>query len=89
MRDECDRVRTARPGTRNKVLSTAAYALGQLVGAELLDETYARNHLQAAVATWNTPASASKDDGVIDTALRAGIGNPRRVTPRRGNRRAA
>ncbi len=89
VRDEVDRVVSARPGTRNKVLSTAAYALGQLVGARLLDEIYARVELRAAVATWNTPESAAKDDGVIDTALRAGAENPRRITPRHGTRRAA
>ncbi|QRP47428.1 bifunctional DNA primase/polymerase [Amycolatopsis sp. FDAARGOS 1241] len=86
---ECDRVRSAPPGTRNKALSTAAYALGQLAGARLLDETYARAELRAAVAAWNTPESAVKDDGVIGTALRAGAENPRRIKPRHGTRRAA
>ncbi len=89
VRGETDRVRAAQPGTRNKVLSTAAYALGQLVGARLLQESYARAELRAAVAAWNTPDSAAKDDGVIETALRAGGDNPRRVTPRSGRRRAA
>jgi hypothetical protein len=89
VRGESDRVRAAQPGTRNKVLSTAAYALGQLVGARLLEETYARAELWAAVASWNTPVSAVKDEGVIDTALRAGADNPRRLTPRSGTRRAA
>ncbi|WP_086846575.1 bifunctional DNA primase/polymerase [Amycolatopsis kentuckyensis] len=86
---ECARVAAARPGTRNRVLSTAAYALGQLASAGLLDENYARAELRAAVATWNTPDSAVKDDGVIDTALRAGGNNKRRITPRRGAGRAA
>ncbi|MGW4520136.1 bifunctional DNA primase/polymerase [Amycolatopsis sp. NPDC004378] len=89
VRGETDRVRAAQPGTRNKVLSTAAYALGQLVGARLLEESYVRAELRAAVAAWNTPDSATKDDGVIDTALRAGADNPRRVTPRSGRRQAA
>ncbi|WP_328646725.1 bifunctional DNA primase/polymerase [Amycolatopsis sp. NBC_00348] len=89
VRGEVDRVVSARSGTRNRVLSTAAYALGQLVGAGLLDETYARTELRAAVATWNTPDSWVKDDGVIDTAMRAGADNPRRAKPRSGTRRAA
>ncbi|KDN23207.1 bifunctional DNA primase/polymerase [Amycolatopsis rifamycinica] len=89
VRAECDRVASARPGTRNRVLSTAAYALGQLVGAGLLDEHYARTELRAAVASWITPESAVKDDGVIDTSLAAGIDNPRRITPRSGTRRTA
>ncbi|MBE1502686.1 hypothetical protein H4696_009786 [Amycolatopsis lexingtonensis] len=79
VRDECARVAAAPPGQRNKTLSTAAYALGQLVGARLLDEDYARAELRAAVATWNTPDSAVKDDGVIETSLAAGGRNKRRV----------
>ncbi|MEV6621051.1 bifunctional DNA primase/polymerase [Amycolatopsis sp. NPDC051106] len=86
---ECARVAAAPPGQRNKTLSTAAYALGQLAGARLLDEHYARAELRAAVEAWNTPDSAVKDDGVIDTALRAGAANKRRITPRRGTGRAA
>ncbi|MEV6880200.1 bifunctional DNA primase/polymerase [Amycolatopsis sp. NPDC051128] len=90
VREECDRIaRTPYKQGRNKVLSTAAYALGQLVGAGVLEETYARVQLRAAVATWNTPESAVKDDGVIETSLAAGIANPRRITPRHGTRRAA
>ncbi|WP_244170129.1 bifunctional DNA primase/polymerase [Amycolatopsis tolypomycina] len=89
VRAECDRVAAAPSGQRNKALSTAAYALGQLVGARLLDKDYARAELRAAVAAWNTPDSAVKDDGVIETALAAGEGNPRRITPRQGTRRAA
>ncbi|MEV7092318.1 bifunctional DNA primase/polymerase [Amycolatopsis sp. NPDC051045] len=90
VREECDRiVRTPYKQGRNKVLSTAAYALGQLVGAGVLDEAYARAQLRAAVATWNSPESAIKDDGVIETSLRAGMGNPRRIKPRHGTRRAA
>ncbi|MFJ8912348.1 bifunctional DNA primase/polymerase [Amycolatopsis sp. NPDC102389] len=81
---ETDRVRAAPSGQRNKALSTAAYALGQLVGAELLDLAHARAELQAAVTAWNTPESLAKDFGVIDTSLRAGSRNPRRV-----NRKAA
>lgn len=81
MRAETDRVRAepSERSQRNKVLSTAAYALGQLVGAELLDEDQARTELRAAVTTWNTPTSLVKDFGVIDTSLRAGSRNPRRI----------
>lgn len=88
VRAECDRVATEPPGRRNKVLSTAAYALGQLVGAELLDREHARTELETAVAAWNAPASWAKDTGVIATSLTAGEGNPRRIN-RRGPGRAA
>ncbi|MFF4595277.1 bifunctional DNA primase/polymerase [Amycolatopsis sp. NPDC001319] len=84
---ETDRVRSEAPGRRNKVLSTAAFALGQLVGAGLLDEHHARTELQTAVAAWGDTASLGKDHGVIDTSLRAGAANPRRVKPR-GHRAA-
>lgn len=89
LRAECDRVRAAPSGRRNKALSTAAYALGQLVGADLLDEATARAELENAVAAWNTPGSWGKDTGVITTALAAGSRNRRRVTPRAGSRRVA
>lgn len=88
VRAECDRVAAEPPGRRNKVLSTAAYALGQLVGAELLDREHARAELETAVAAWNTPASWAKDTGVIATSLAAGARNPRRIN-RRGPGRAA
>ncbi|MFE5565391.1 bifunctional DNA primase/polymerase [Amycolatopsis japonica] len=80
VRGETDRVRREPKGQRNKVLSTAAYALGQLVGAHVLDEHLARTELQAAVAAWNTPESRVKDHGVIETSLAAGARNPRRIT---------
>jgi hypothetical protein len=89
LREEPDRVRSAPSGQRNKVLSTAAYALGQLVGANVLDENTARAELRAAVDSWGDTASIPKDYGVIETSLRAGADNPRRITPRRGTRRAA
>ena len=40
---EVQRVRTALPGQHNAVLCRAAYALGQLIGAGLLDHTTARS----------------------------------------------
>jgi hypothetical protein len=45
---EVHRVRTALPGQHNAVLCRAAYALGQLIGAGLLDDTGARAELTAA-----------------------------------------
>ncbi|MFE3178668.1 bifunctional DNA primase/polymerase [Amycolatopsis sp. NPDC059090] len=83
LRAETGRVRSQPPGGRNRVLSTASYALGQLVGAGLLDEQTARAELRAAVESWGDAASLPKDYGVIDTSLRAGEGNPRRVRGRK------
>lgn len=41
---------TAPPGQHNAVLCRAAYALGQLIGAELLDYATARAELTAAAS---------------------------------------
>ncbi|GAA1986567.1 bifunctional DNA primase/polymerase [Amycolatopsis minnesotensis] len=82
---ETDRIRAAHTG-RNTALSRAAYALGQLVGAEVLDLATARAELVTAWESWNTPDSWAKDaapGGVIDTSLAAGQANRRRITTRR------
>ena len=79
---ETDRIRNATEN-RNKALSCAAYALGQLVGAGVLDEHTARTELETAWRSWGTPESAAKDlgpGGVIDTSLTAGKANRRRIT---------
>ena len=85
-------MRTAPPGQHNAVLCRAAYALGQLVGAGLLDHTTARAELTAAASALIgadcdcTPAEVTR---VITAGLAAGARNPRRTTPRTSNRRAA
>jgi Bifunctional DNA primase/polymerase, N-terminal len=89
---ECHKVRTAPPGQHNATLCRAAYALGQLVGAGLLDETTARAELTTAAQTLIsadcdcTPREITR---VITTSLTAGTRNPRRTTPRTSTRRAA
>lgn len=80
LRDECHRVAvTPYKQGRNKALSTAAYALGQLVPPGALSEHTARGELRAAVESWGDTASLAKDYGVIETSLRAGMRNPRRI----------
>jgi hypothetical protein len=85
-------VRTAPPGQHNAVLCRAAYALGQLVGAGLLDYTTARAELSTAAGALIgadcdcTPAEVTR---VITAGLTAGTRNPRRTTPRTSHRRAA
>jgi Bifunctional DNA primase/polymerase, N-terminal len=82
---EVQRVRTAPPGQHNAVLCRAAYALGQLVGAGLLDHGSARADLTAAANALIgadcdcTPAEVAR---VITAELTAGARNPRRSTPR-------
>ena len=92
VRGECQRVRTAPPGQHNAVLCRAAYALGQLIGAQLLDPDTARTALTAAADALIaadcdcTPREIAR---VITAGLTAGAGNPRRTTPRTSYRRVA
>ncbi|HEX4100241.1 MAG TPA: bifunctional DNA primase/polymerase [Pseudonocardiaceae bacterium] len=92
VRGEVQRVRTAPPGQHNAVLCRAAYALGQLVGARLLDHGAARAELTAAADALIgadcdcTPTEVAR---VITAGLAAGTRNPRRTTPRTSNHRRA
>jgi hypothetical protein len=92
LRGETARVRQARPGQHNAVLCRAAYALGQLVGAGLLDDAIARAELTTAAGVLIgadcecTPAEVTR---VITAGLAAGAHNPRRTTSRTHHRRDA
>ncbi|MGH3813261.1 MAG: bifunctional DNA primase/polymerase [Pseudonocardiaceae bacterium] len=83
---ECQRVRHAPQGQHNATLCRAAYALGQLVGAGLLDHTTAHTELTTAAQTLTradcncTPTEVAR---VITTGLAAGARNPRRTTRNR------
>jgi Bifunctional DNA primase/polymerase, N-terminal len=83
---ECHRVRTAPPGRHNAILCRAAYALGQLIGAGLLDYHTAQAELTTAAQALIsaecdcTPREITR---VITTSLTAGATNPRRTRPRR------
>jgi hypothetical protein len=82
---EAATVRAAAPGTCNHTLNRAAFNLGQLVGAGLLDaEQVTTVLLEAAMAA---PASGHADRerkarATIESGLRAGARTPR--TPGRG-----
>lgn len=89
---ECDRVRHAPSGQHNAVLCSAAYALGQLIGAGLLDYDTARAELTTAAQALIgadcdcTPREVTR---VITAGLTAGTRNPRRTTPRTSSGRSA
>jgi hypothetical protein len=74
------------------MLCRAAYALGQLVGAGLLDETTARAELTTAAGVLVsaecdcTPREVAR---VITAGLTAGAANPRRTTARTSRQGAA
>ena len=89
---ESQRVRIAPPGQHNAVLCRAAYALGQLVGAGLLQDAVARADLTTAAESLVgadcgcTPREVAR---VITAGLAAGARNPRRTTPRTSHQGAA
>jgi hypothetical protein len=92
LKGEAQRVRTAPRGQHNAMLCRAAYALGQLVGAGLLDETTARAELTTAAGVLVsaecdcTPREVAR---VITAGLTAGAANPRRTTARTSRQGAA
>lgn len=85
LQGEADRVRHAPPGQHNTILSRAAYALGQLAGAGLLDSDVARAELTSAAGFLVgadcdcTPTEVAR---VIEAGLAAGTRNPRRTPVR-------
>ncbi|TCM35126.1 bifunctional DNA primase/polymerase [Kribbella sp. VKM Ac-2568] len=72
---ELDKVLAAAPGHRNDTLNRAAFALGQLAGAHLLDESTARDELVSAAARIGLPPGEA--DRTITSGLTAGARHPR------------
>jgi hypothetical protein len=92
VRGEARRVSTAPPGQHNAVLCRAAYALGQLVGAGLLDHDTARAELTTAAGALidaNCGCTSPEVTRVIAAGLTAGARHPRRTIPRTSHERAA
>jgi hypothetical protein len=92
VRGEAHRVRTAPPGQHNAVLCRAAYALGQLIGADLLDEATARAELTTAASALisaDCDCTSREITRVITAGLAAGARNPRRTTLRTSHQGAA
>jgi hypothetical protein len=84
LRGEVYRVATAPQGARNHTLNEAAFALGQLVGARLLDADEAGQELaRAAIGNGLTErevyGSPPDYNGTVQSGLTAGIAQPRRV----------
>lgn len=83
LRSEIARVAQAKPGTHNATLNTAAFNLGQLIGAGALTDREVREELLAAaehMTTASCDCTTHSCETVINSALAAGIRNPR--TPR-------
>lgn len=86
---EAARVRAAPPGTCNQTLNRAAFNLGQLVAAGLLDVDQVRAVLLAAVLV--APAIGHTDrerkaKATIASGLRGGAAKPRTARPAGGTR---
>jgi hypothetical protein len=78
---EAARVRAAPPGTCNDTLNRAAFNLGQLVAAGLLDADQVREVLLAAALAAPTTGHADRErkaEATIASGLRAGAAKPRR-----------
>ncbi|MEU4292092.1 bifunctional DNA primase/polymerase [Kribbella sp. NPDC026596] len=73
---EIDNVLAAVPGQRNDTLNRAAFALGQLVGAHLLETATARDELISAAT--RIGLSRTEAERTITSGLTAGTRHPRR-----------
>jgi hypothetical protein len=77
---ELDKLLAAVPGHRNDTLNRAAFALGQLIGAQLLDEATARDELVSAAGRIGLPRDEA--DRTITSGLTAGTRHPADALPR-------
>jgi len=72
---ELEKVLAATPGRRNDTLNRAAFSLGQLVGAHLLDDAIARDELLSAAGLIGL--SRTEAERTITSGLTAGARQPR------------
>jgi hypothetical protein len=80
---EAERVRSAKPGTRNHALNTAAFLLGQLVGSGEIAEEYARLLLRNAgqLHIGVKGFTEAELEQTAKSGLTAGMQRPRRISP--------
>ncbi len=94
---ECNNVRSAKSGTRQDALNTAAFNVAQLVAAGALAEAPARASLRAAAMHNPGRDSESQIDATLDSGWLAGLAKPRDLAhvaarqrqPRRGRQAPA
>jgi hypothetical protein len=72
---ELDKLSTATEGRRNHPFDAAAFALGQLVGAERLDEATTRDELISAAGRIGLPRNEA--ERTITSGMTAGARDPR------------
>ena len=80
---EAERVRSAKPGTRNHALNTAAFLLGQLVGSGEIAEEYARLLLRNAgqLHIGVKGFTEAELEQTAKSGLTAGMQRPKRISP--------
>lgn len=72
---ELDKLLAATEGSRNDALNAAAFVLGTLVGADMLDEAVTRDELISAAGRIGLPRDEA--ERTITSGLTAGARNPR------------
>ncbi|WP_343973768.1 bifunctional DNA primase/polymerase [Kribbella koreensis] len=72
---ELDKLLAATKGRRNHALNSAAFALGQLIGADMLDEHTTRDELVSAAGRIGLPRNEA--ERTITSGMTAGSRNPR------------
>lgn len=75
LQSACDKIRNTPAGGRNETLNREAYCIGQLVGADTLDEKNAYDELLGAALQAQLPDDEAKR--TIEGALNDGKQNPR------------
>ncbi|KAB7782293.1 bifunctional DNA primase/polymerase [Methylorubrum populi] len=83
---ECDAVANASAGGRNNALNRAAFNLGTLVGADMLDAREAALRLLVAAHACGLVADKGEDraNATIESGLTAGAEHPREMPERKG-----
>ena len=74
---EHDTVASAAPGSRNHTLNRAAFSLGQLVGAGMLDRAEVEDALRGAAGTCGL--EARETEMTLKSGLDAGVAQPREI----------
>lgn len=84
LRGEVDKVSRSTEGRRNDQLNRSAFALGQLVAGDVLDQAEVERELETAARSAGLGGDPNCGTGgiraTIRSGLRAGIRRPRRVT---------
>lgn len=88
---ECERVRSAPNGEGNHAVNAAGYAVGRLVGGQLISRDVAEASLMAALDSWvwSAPGDRARMLRTLRSALADGEANPRVPAPREQRRRSA